>query len=186
MADTTQKTQAKNPGKTLEREYVIPLRRFWVNVPQYRRTSKAIKTIKRFIAKHMKVQDRDVDKVKLDVYFNNEIWFRGRTNPPSKVKVRAIKEGEIVKVNFVDAPEYVKFLKAKHEKILKKTEKAEKPAEVKEEKKEEKTEEQKTDEKEKEKSVEQLQIKQAEAQQKAQKHITKVKEPKIQRMALKK
>lgn len=172
----------------LEREYTIPLRRFWLNVPQYERSRKAVKTIKKFIAKHMKVSDRDEDKVKLDVYFNNEIWFRGRANPPSKVKVKAVKEGDIVKVTFFETPDFVKFLKAKHEKIHKKSEKKpevkkeEKPAEI----KEEKTEEQKTSEQEKEKSVEQQQIKQAEQQAKVQKHLTKIKEPKIQRMALKK
>src|SRR3989344_3570473 len=79
---------------TLEREYVVPLRRAWLHVPHYNRTSKAIKTIKKFIAKHMKVEDRDPNKVKLDVYLNNDLWFRGRANPPSRVKVKARKEAE--------------------------------------------------------------------------------------------
>lgn len=180
MADTKQ---------VLEREYIIPLRRVWLRVPKYERTGKAIKAIKQFIAKHMKVLDRDIEKVKLDVYFNNELWFRGRAHPPAKIKVKAIKEGDIVKVSFSETPKYVAFLKAKHEKLKKKaTEKVEekteeKPAEV---KAEEKTEEKKVAEQEKEKAVEQQQIKQAEQQQRAEKHITKVKEPKIQRMALKK
>ncbi len=178
--------------KTLEREYVIPLRREWLNVPQYERSGKAIKTIKKFIAKHMKIPDRDVEKVKLDVYFNNEIWFKGRANPPSKVKVKAMKENDIVKVSFSEIPDYVKFLKARHEKMLKKAEEKviEKPAEevkpeeIREVK--EKTDQEVQEEKEKGMSVEELNIKQAEAEQKTQKHITKIKEPKIQRMALKK
>ncbi len=177
--------QTKTPG--LEREYVIPLRRHWLNVPQYERSGKAIKAIKKFIAKHMKVQDRNVSNVKLDIFFNNELWFRGRASPPSKVKVKATKEGDIVKVTFVEIPEYVKFLKAKLEKRNKKAEKSVETAKPQvEQKKEEKTEEQKKDEKEKEKAVEELNIRQADQQAKAQKHITKVKEPKIQRMALKK
>ena len=101
-------------SKILEREYTIPLRRFWLNVPEYERTGKAIKVIKKFIAKHMKITDRDTDKVKLDVYFNNELWFKGRRHPPSKIKVKASKEGEIVKVSFVEEPAHVKFLKQKH------------------------------------------------------------------------
>jgi large subunit ribosomal protein L31e len=174
--------------KILEREYVIPLRRAWQRVPAYERSGRAIKAIKIFIAKHMKVPERDTDKVKLDVYFNNEIWFRGRANPPAKVKVKAKKEGDLVHVTFVHVPEHVKFLKAKHEKRHKKSEKkssiSEKPAE--QPKEETKTEEQKTDEKEKEKAVEEMNIKQAEQQAKAQKHISKVKAPEIHRMALKK
>src|SRR3989338_9112388 len=92
----------------LEREYIIPLRREWLKVPMYERTGRAIKAIKKFIAKNMKVIDRDVSKVKLDVYFNNEIWFRGRANPPSKIKVKAVKEGDIVKVGLADIPEHIK------------------------------------------------------------------------------
>lgn len=176
----------------LEREYVIPLRRAWLRVPKYERTGKAIKAIKIFIAKHMKVPDRDIDKVKLDVYFNNELWFKGRAHPPAKIKVRAIKDGENIKVNFAETPEYVRFLKSKHDKLKKKAEtkiEEKKPEEKQKEevkKEEEKTEEQKTAEQEKEKALEQQQIIQAEQQQKTQKHLTKIKEPKIQRMALKK
>ncbi|MDP3881586.1 MAG: 50S ribosomal protein L31e [Nanoarchaeota archaeon] len=175
-------------NQNLTREYVIPLRRVWIRAPEYKRSGKAVKAIKQFIAKHMKVADRDLDKVKLDVYFNNEVWFKGRTNPPAKVKVRAVKEGGIVRVTFAETPKYVEFLKKKHEKFRKKEEKKEVPAQSKEsERKEEpKTEEQKKDEAEKEKSVEQQNIQQAEQQAKAEKHLTKVKEPKIQRMALKK
>ena len=51
-------------------------------------------------------------------------------------------------------------------------------------KEEGKTEEQKVAEEEKEKAGEQQQLKHAEQQQKAQKHMTKVKEPKIQRNPL--
>ena len=183
MAEKTTKTDK------LEREYIIPLRRFWLGVPQYERTGRAVKTIKKFIAKHMKVFERNVDNVKLDVYLNNELWFKGRANPPAKVKVKAIREGDIVKVIFAETPQYVRFLKSKHEKMHKKADKpVEKPAsqEAKTEHETKKTEEQKTDEKEKEKAVEEMSIKQAETQQKAQKHITKIKEPRIQRMALKK
>src|SRR3989344_9506839 len=101
-------------NQTIEREYIIPIRKKSLKVVRYERTGRAIKIIKQFIAKHMKVPDRDVSKVKLDVYLNNEIWFRGRAHPPSKIKVKATKIGDIVKVDFVDIPEHVKFAKAKH------------------------------------------------------------------------
>ncbi len=166
----------------LEREYIIPLRREFLKMPQYRRGGRAIKTIKKFIAKHMKVDERDVDKVKLDIYLNNEVLFRGRRSPPSKIKVRAVKEGEIVKVTLAEPPQHVKFLKLKHAKRHTKTEKPKQ----KEEKAEERTLEQIKDEKEKETSVAESNIKQAEQQAKAQKHLTAAKDPGFHRMALKK
>lgn len=175
--------------KMIEKEYVIPLRKAWLKVPQYERTGRAIKTIKKFIAKHMKIPDRDVEKVKLDVFLNNEIWFRGRKNPPSKIKVKARKENEIVKLDFVEIPERIKFIKQRLEKQHKEAEK--KPEPKPEEKKgeikaEEKTEEKKVEEKEKEKAVAEQHLKEAEQQAKAQKHLTKKKEPGYFRMALKK
>jgi ribosomal protein L31E len=177
MAEPTQ--------KPIEREYTIPLRRFWINVPEYKRSRKAIMAIKQFVARHMKVQHRDLDKVKIDVYLNNEVWFQGRASPPSKVKVKVIQDGENVLVKFAETPQHVKFLKIKHSKLHKKTEEVR--AEKKEEaKSEEKTEEQKKDEKEKEIAGEQASIKQADQQVKAQKHTTKAKEQPIHRMALKK
>ncbi len=170
---------------TLEREYVIPLRRAVLKAPRYERTSRAIKTIKKFIARHMKVPERDTSKVKLDVFFNNEIWFRGRKNPPAKIKVKATKEGDIVKVDFVEMPEYVRFHKQKLEKRHKPSEK--KPEKAEEQKpQEEKSEEKKIEEKEKEQAVAEQHIKEAEIQAKVQKHLTKIKEPSFHRMALKK
>ncbi|PIN93694.1 hypothetical protein COU54_02165 [Candidatus Pacearchaeota archaeon CG10_big_fil_rev_8_21_14_0_10_31_24] len=182
--------------KIIEKEYTIPLRRVWLNVPIYNRTKKSVKAIKIYVAKHMKVRDRDIDKVKLDVYFNNELWFRGRSNPPAKIKVKAIKEGEIVKVSFVETPQHVILSR---EKVLRRhragTSTSTKPkAEAHDHSHdrhdhshpEEKSSEQKTDEKEKGKAGAEQSIKQADASAKAQKHITPVKEPKINRMALKK
>ena len=188
MAET--KTESKN---RIEREYVIPLRNEWRKTSYFKRTGRAIRTIKRFIARHMKVPERNLDKVKLDIYLNQEIWFRGRKSPPAKIKVKAIKEGDIVKVELADIPEHVKFLKQKSEKKQKRLDKS-KPEAPKTEKKDEKAdkeaekedEDKKKDEKEKEKSVAQLRAVEAKQDAKAQKHSTKGKEPIIHRMALKK
>jgi len=49
----------------VERIYTIPLREKCRVVPRYKKTNKAIKTIKEFIARHMKIQDRDLKKLKL-------------------------------------------------------------------------------------------------------------------------
>ncbi len=171
--------------KNFEREYVIPLRRFWLNVPVYERTAKAIKAIKKFVAKHMKVAERDLDKVKINMYLNNELWFRGRRHPPAKVKVKVRKEGEIVHVEFVQTPDSVKFLQAKHNKLHKKAAPKDEKKDT-DKKPEEKSEEKVMDEKEKEKAVAEQNVKDFKAQAKAEKHRTKVKEPEIHRMALQK
>ena len=176
----------KSDDKKLEREYVIPLRKEWQKVANYRRTGRAVKFIKQFIARHMKVPERDVSKVKLDSYLNQEVWFRGRKKPPAKIKIKAIKEGDIVKVYLAEEPEHIKFLKAKHEKIHKTSEKP--VVAPKEEKKEaeEKTEEKKKAESEKEQAVAESRAAEAKIDAKAQKHLTKVKEESHHRMALKK
>ena len=178
----------------IEREYVIPLRKAFIKAAQYERTGKAIKEIKKFIARHMKIPEKDVSKVKLDVFFNNDLWFRGRKHPPAKIKVKAVKENDIVKVTFAEIPHHVKFLKLKMERRNKKPE--EKPIEKKEEKKEEKPleskeekkedEEKKRDEKEKGLAVAEQRIMQTQQEAKVQKHLTAKKDPGFHRMALKK
>ncbi len=168
---------------TIEREYIIPLKSEWRKVPSYKRARKGIVAIKQYIAKHMKVTDRDVKNVKVDIYLNNELWSRGSSYSPPRVKVKAVKQGDIVVVSLVDIPESVRFAKIRQEKRHKKSDKK---AEVKEEKKEEKTVEEKKEESEKGKAVADLNEKLAEQQAKAQKHTTPSKSPEIHRMALKK
>lgn len=181
MAD--KKTESKT---TLEREYVIPLRKEWQKVSNYRRTGRAVKFIKKFIAKHMKVPERDLSKVKLDVYLNQEVWFRGRKNPPARIKVKAIKEGDIVKVSLVELPKIHEYAKSKHDKRHLASAKTAPKAKAKDDKKEEKSEEDKKKEAEKEKSA--ADLKQAELKQdaKAQKHLTAAKPETHHRVALKK
>ena len=110
MADN--KTDTK-----VEREYIIPLRNQWKRVPRYKKANKAIKAIKEFLVRHMKIRDSDLSKVKIDKYLNEEIWFRGIRKPPSKIKVKAIKEGDIVKVELSEMHDKLKFKKLREEKI---------------------------------------------------------------------
>ena len=178
--------EKKHEIKTeLEREYIIPLRKEWRKVANYRRTGRAIKEIKKFIARHMKVPERDLSKVKLDIYLNQEIWFRGRQKPPAKIKVKAIKEGEIVKVKLAETPAPLKFAKLKHEKRHIATQKVEKPKEIVPEE-QQKTEEEKKEEKEKSFAAAEQKATQAKIEAKAQKHTIKAKEPGHRRLALKK
>jgi len=110
---------AKKPEpkvEKIEREYIIPLREKGRPVPRYKKTPKAVKTVKEFLVRHMKIRDRDLNKIKIDRFVNEVLWFRGIKNPPHKIKVRAIKQGEIVRVELVDVPEKLKFKKIREEK----------------------------------------------------------------------
>src|SRR3989344_5112024 len=186
------KTEIKT--EKTKREYIIPLREKIRHVPIYKKTPKAIKTIKEFLARHMKIRDRDLKKIKIDNYLNEFMWKRGIKNPPHKIKVKAMVEGGIVKVELVDFPEKLKFKKLREEKREEKgKEIAEGKKKIKEdlEKKEEKTEEEKTEEKtqeaEKKSSVVEAGAEIEEKQHKQMKHEFggKKKEPKIHRVALK-
>ncbi len=104
----------------IEREYVIPLREKSRVVPRYKKTPKAVRTIKEFLVKHMKIYDRDLNKIKLDNYVNEYLWGRGIKRPPHKIKVKVIREGENIKVELVDYPTKLKFKKERVEKADKK------------------------------------------------------------------
>jgi large subunit ribosomal protein L31e len=108
----------------LDRIYVVPLRKGYLKVPQYKRAKKAVKTLKEFLAKHMRVENRDLDKVKVDMYLNNEIWFRGIKKPLNKVKVHAKKIDGIVYAELAEVPEIVKFKMQKDAKRKTKVDKA--------------------------------------------------------------
>lgn len=170
--------------KEIEREYIIPLRRKYQKVPRYKKTPKAIRTIKVFLAKHMKIKDRDLNKVKLDSYVNEYIWARGIKNPPHKIKIRAIKEkigeDEIIKVELVDYPKNLKFKKARQERKAKESETSKqkkidkKEAEKKPEQDEKATEEHKKEEAEKKSSVVEATEKIEKLASKTQKHQTDI------------
>lgn len=176
-------TKEKEPKIILEREYIVPLRRGWIKTSRYRRAKRAVKVLKEFLAKHMKVEERDLRKVKIDLYLNNELWFRGIKKPHAKIKVKAIKKDNgIVYAELAEIPEAVKWKMQKAVKI-------EKEKKAKPEKKEEKTEEEKKEEQEKEKAVVEAGLKMQKQEAKTMKHTSKAKQPKqaqIQRKALKK
>jgi len=109
----------ENKSEKIEREYVIPLRSQSRKVPRYKRTPKAVKSIKEFLVRHMKIRDRDLNKIKIDKHLNEMLWFRGIKNPPHKIKVKAIKEGEFVRVEAVDLIDRIKFRKLREDKIEK-------------------------------------------------------------------
>ncbi len=177
-----------NTADKIEREYIIPLREKVNKVPRYKRANKAVRTIKEFLARHMKVYDKDLNKIKIDKYLNEVIWSRGIKKPPMKIKIKAIKEGDIVKVELVEMPEKIKFKKLKKEKaeteakkIAEKKKAEQKPEEKEEIKSDE--EEKKKEEGEKKAAVVETGKEIEKAVAKQEKHTTKVKSPKQEKNA---
>ncbi len=80
----------------MERKYIIPLRKEWLKVPIYKRTSRAVRATKHFLQKHMKVED-----VRLGRNLNMALWTNGTRNPPHKIEVFVkkfeTKEGDYVR-----------------------------------------------------------------------------------------
>lgn len=129
MAEKAKTTKTEK----IEREYVIPLREKCRPVPRYKKTPKAIKSMKEFLVKHMKIRDRDLKKIKIDKYLNEQVWERGIKKPLHKVKVKVVKEGDIVRVYAADLPKKLGFKKAREERKEKAA--VEKASEIKESKK---------------------------------------------------
>lgn len=71
----------------VDRVYTIPLRKEFMKMPNWKRTPKAVKAIKEFVQKHMKVEE-----VKIGHDVNVLVWGKGIKNPPSRIKVNVKKE----------------------------------------------------------------------------------------------
>ena len=80
----------------MERIYTIPLRDV-KRVPRTKRSPKAMRYIREFIQKHMRVED-----VVIATEVNEKIWERGREKIPSKIKVKAVEEDGTVEVLLAD------------------------------------------------------------------------------------
>jgi len=72
--------------ETVTRIETVNLGRAWIT-PRYRRTDRVINMIREFAKKSMKS-----DEVKLDQDLNRQIWKRGKTNPPRKVRLKLVKD----------------------------------------------------------------------------------------------
>ena len=86
---------------TITRVYTINLGKAWIS-PQHRRTDRVVNMIREFAKKHMKS-----DEIKLEQDLNRQIWSRGKTNPPRKVRVKMVKDEQgVVTVSlYEDLPE---------------------------------------------------------------------------------
>lgn len=160
----------------LEREYIIPLRKEWLKAPQYKRVPKAVKAIRKFIVRHMKVAERDTSKVRINKWLNQELWFRGIRKPPAKIKVKARKFADHVDVELVDIPEKIKWQISREGKRFapapKKEEKKEDKAEIKEGRKDGETKDRPEEKKEKIEAVKESGLQHAREEMHQHKHET--------------
>ncbi len=80
-----------------ERIYTIPLGRAWISPPK-KRAPRAIRIIKGFIIKHMKIKidatEEEAERLVISNDVNEKIWSSGIKNPPRKIRVRAVKDKE--------------------------------------------------------------------------------------------
>ena len=77
----------KESEKEVERIYIIPLRKAKIGRSSLA-APRAIKQVRSFLTKHMKV---DSDDIWIDDSLNQELWSRGKYKVPSKIRVRAVK-----------------------------------------------------------------------------------------------
>ena len=80
-----------------ERIYTIPLGRAWISTPR-KRAPRAIRVIKSFIMRHMKIKtdaiEEEAERLVISNEVNERIWSRGIKSPPRKIRVRAVKDKE--------------------------------------------------------------------------------------------
>ena len=98
--------------ENLTRVYTINIGRAWIT-PQHKRTDRVVNMIREFAAKHMKS-----DEIKLEQALNRQIWTRGKTHPPRKVRVKMVKDEDgVVTVSlYEDVPVATEVPAAEEEK----------------------------------------------------------------------
>ncbi len=69
-----------------EKFYDLNLRRIW-NSPREKRTPRAVRFLREFVARRMKTDD-----VSLSNETNSMLWVRGISKPPRKIRVRVVKD----------------------------------------------------------------------------------------------
>jgi large subunit ribosomal protein L31e len=83
-----------------ERIYTVPLGKAWI-MPPRKRTPRAMRMIRAFITKHMKLEakkegeeEEEPRKLVISNEVNEKVWARGVEKPPRKIRVRAAKDKE--------------------------------------------------------------------------------------------
>ena len=83
-----------------ERFYTIPLGKAWL-MPPNKRAPKAMRIIKDFVKRHMKLEARkegadeeesETRRLIVSNEVNEKVWSRGIEKPPRKIRIRAAKD----------------------------------------------------------------------------------------------
>jgi len=83
-----------------ERFYTIPLGKAWL-MPPNKRAPKAMRIIKDFVKRHMKLEARregaeeeesETKRLIISNEVNEKVWSRGIGKPPRKIRIRATKD----------------------------------------------------------------------------------------------
>lgn len=78
-----------------ERVYTIPLREAYKKA-HVKRVPYAVRLVRSYLKTHMKVET-----VKIGEKLNEQMWSRCISKPPRRVRVKAVKEGKIVKAELM-------------------------------------------------------------------------------------
>ena len=70
--------------------FTVPLRGAW-KTSRHRRANKAMRIIREFTARHMKV--RSGEEIWIDPRVNEVVWARGMEKPPRKIRLRITDHG---------------------------------------------------------------------------------------------
>jgi large subunit ribosomal protein L31e len=83
-----------------ERVYTVPLGKCWI-MPPNKRAPKAMRIIRGFVMKHMKLEARgekeeeeEAKRLIINNDVNERVWGRGIEKPPRKIRIRAAKDKE--------------------------------------------------------------------------------------------
>jgi len=93
------KPKKKEEEVVEEKTYTIPLGKALI-MPPRRRSPRAMRMIRAFIVKHMKIpsraeeEDEEPPTLTITNEVNERIWGRGIEKPPRKIRVRATKDKE--------------------------------------------------------------------------------------------
>ena len=104
IPEVEEKREVEKKKKELEEEiveekfYTIPLRRAWIS-QRKRRAPRAIRIIRSFVEKHMKIRseavgEEEAESLVISNEVNEKVWSRGIEKPPRKIRVRAVKDKE--------------------------------------------------------------------------------------------
>jgi len=106
IAEVKEEEEAEKEKKEVEEEiveerfYTIPLGKAWI-YPRKKRAPKAMRIIKSFVKKHMKLRteveiegEEEAERLVISDEVNEKIWSKGIQKPPRKIRVRAVKDKE--------------------------------------------------------------------------------------------